>query len=284
MKPVALKCVLGGPCRYKTCKLEFSQAFQLLELHMKYLHTPKVSDEKVDISKHDDDSEEDNYEFGELFNDTETSLEDEVDVNGTDQVDKELQSNFANVTSVRDDRSPENQSFERRIHQPDPVDVVQTDLAEVTLARDDREEVELHLVGNHEPCGSCGRKSHSSHRSSRRRLCSAWNKSCYSCNKRGHFQKFCKTTFEEHVDEFEAFEEKDNHEQMNFGEIAGLVYSMSEISKQVQSMNKLTVPHMLYDEVKWINSQPPTPPYIKLQVRVDTKDFLENNFKPPSAY
>ena len=106
----------------------------------------------------------------------------------------------------------------------------------------------------------------------------------YSCNKRGHFQKVCKTTFEEHVDEFEASKEKDNNEQMSFGEIAGLVYGMSQISKQVQSMSKLTVPHMLYDELKWINSQPPAPPYIKLQVRVDTKAFLDNNFKPPSAY
>ena len=74
MKPVALKCVLGGPCRYKTCKLEFSQAFQLLELHMKYLHTPKVSDEKVDISKYDGDLEDDNYKIEELFNDTEPRL------------------------------------------------------------------------------------------------------------------------------------------------------------------------------------------------------------------
>ena len=85
------------------------------------------------------------------------------------------------------------------------------------------------------------------------------------------------------MEEFEALEEKVNNE-MSFGEIAGLVYGISQISKQVQSMNKLTVPHMLYDELRWINSQPPSPPYIKLQVRVDTKAFLDNSFKPPSAY
>ena len=156
MKPVALECVLGGPCRYKTCKLEFAQAFQLLKLHMKYLHTPKVSDEKVDLSKHDDDSEEDNYEFGELFHDTETRLEDEIDIN--DPVDEELQSNFADVT----------------------------------LVRDDRDEEDLHPVGNHHPCGSCGRKSHPSHRSSRRRLCPAWNQLAIPATKEATFRRFAK--------------------------------------------------------------------------------------------
>ena len=68
MKPVALECVLGGLCKFKTIKLEFAQAFQLLELHMKYLHTPKVSEEKDDIPKHGDDIEEVCYEVGELFN------------------------------------------------------------------------------------------------------------------------------------------------------------------------------------------------------------------------
>ena len=53
MKPVALQCVLGGSCQFRTIKLEFTQAFQLLELHMKYLHTPKVIIEKVDPTHHD---------------------------------------------------------------------------------------------------------------------------------------------------------------------------------------------------------------------------------------
>ena len=191
MKPVALECVLGGPCRYKTCKLEFAQAFQLLELHMKYLHTPKVSDEKVDLSKHDDDLEEDNYEFGELFNDTETRLEDERDIN--DPVDEELQSDFADVTLVRDDHSPENQSSERGIHNSDPVDEeLQSNFADVTSVRDDRDEEDLHPVGNHHPCGSCGRKSHPSHRSSRRRLCPAWNQLAIPATKEATFRRFAK--------------------------------------------------------------------------------------------
>ena len=41
---------------------------------------------------------------------------------------------------------------------------------------------------------------------------------------------------------------------------------------------------MLYDELKWATSHPPPQPFIKLQVRVDTKAFKNHNLKPPSAY
>ena len=78
-------------------------------------------------------------------------------------------------------------------------------------------------------------------------VCSAWNKFCRLWNKRGHFQRVCKATIEEDFDEFEDIK-------------------------------------MLYDELKWIISQPPAQPYIRLQVRVDTKAFHQNNFKQPSAY
>ena len=71
---------------------------------------------------------------------------------------------------------------------------------------------------------------------------------------------------------------------MSIGEVAALGYCMSQISKQVQRMNKVKVPHMLYDELNWIISQPPPQPYIKLQVRIDTKAYQHHNFRPPSAY
>ena len=104
MKPVALECVLGGPCKFKTVKLEFAQAFQLLELHMKYVHTPIVSNEEVHTSKHDDDLE-DSYEIEELIGDKETSSNDGVVDNDTAPVEK-LPADFADVTLVRDDRDP----------------------------------------------------------------------------------------------------------------------------------------------------------------------------------
>ena len=92
---------------------------------MKYVHTTKVSDEEAHTSKHDDDLE-DSYKIEELFNDTETRSNDEVGDNELAPVVEKLQSDFADVTLVRDDRDP---------------------------------------VENHKPCTSCGRKTHSSHRS-----------------------------------------------------------------------------------------------------------------------
>ena len=97
MIPVALECVLGGTCKFKTVKLEFAQAFQLLELHMKYVHTTKVSDEEAHTSKHDDDLE-DSYKIEELFNDTETRSNDEVHDNELAPVVEKLQSDFTDVT------------------------------------------------------------------------------------------------------------------------------------------------------------------------------------------
>ena len=98
MTPVALECVLGGPCKLKTVKLEFAQAFQLLELHMKYVHTTKVSDEEAHTSKHDGDLE-DSYKIEELFNDdTETRSNDEVHDNELAPVVEKLQSDFTDVT------------------------------------------------------------------------------------------------------------------------------------------------------------------------------------------
>ena len=274
MKPVALQCVIGGSCKFWTIKLEFAQAFQLLELHMKYLHTPKVIDERVDDNNANE--EEEDFEIAQPVDDIETRAHDE-------EVIEELQSDFADVTSVRDDRSIEIQKSETRNQDPNPVDTSQFNFSDVTLARNDSGQEEEHPVENHHPCGSCGRSSHSSHRASRRKFCSAWNKFCYSCNKRGHLQNVCKTTFAEHVDEFEAVKEEYTKD-LSFGEIAGLAYGMSQISKEVQRRTTLKVPHMLYEELKWITAHPPPPPYIKLQVRVDTKAFQHHNFKPPSPY
>ena len=107
MKPVALHCVIGGFCKFKTIKLEFAQAFQLLELHMKYLHSPKAIDERDDIPNHDEDLEveEDNFEIEQLFEETVAKPSDTEGVPNIDPVVEEIQSKFADVTSVRNDQS-----------------------------------------------------------------------------------------------------------------------------------------------------------------------------------
>ena len=71
---------------------------------------------------------------------------------------------------------------------------------------------------------------------------------------------------------------------VGFGEIAALKYCVEKISKDIDGLNKLKVPHMLHEELGWIKSHPPPQPYIKLNVRVDTKAYQQNKYKPPSAY
>ena len=269
MKPVALQCVIGGSCQFRTMKLEFGKAFQLLDLHMKYLHTLKANDERVDKSEHDKKTEEDNFVVEQPVDDTESSSKVCVE---TDPVVEKSQSDSANVTSVSNDRSVENQGLRKRNHDRNPVDDSQANFPDVTLASDDHDEI------NH-PCGCCGGNNHSSNRASRRKFCPAWNKLCGLCNRRGHLQNMCKTTFEEHLDEFEGVKEEDNTD-LTFGEIAGLVYGMSQIAK----INKLKVPHMLHDQLQWTLSHPPPQPFINLQVRVDTKAYRYHNWKPPSPY
>ena len=110
MEPVALQCVMGESCKFKTMRLEFAKAFQLLELHMKYLHTFKASDERIDITNHDENPEEDTFEIEQQVDDTEGRQNDIEVSDRTDPVVEKLQSDSADVTSVRDDREV------RRIH------------------------------------------------------------------------------------------------------------------------------------------------------------------------
>ena len=121
-----------------------------------------------------------------------------------EEVIEKSESDFADVTSVRDDRRPEIQSPEGRNHESNPVDSSQSDFDDVTLVSDDDVQEEQ-PVENQLPCGSCGSYNHSSQRASRRKFYPAWNKSCESCNKRGHFKNVCRiTSAAEHVDEFDV--------------------------------------------------------------------------------
>ena len=43
------------------------------------------------------------------------------------------------------------------------------------------------------------------------------------------------------------------------------------------------VPHMLYEQLKWMKKPPPGHPMIMLEVTVSTKSYTENGFVPPPA-
>ena len=68
-------------------------------------------------------------------------------------------------------------------------------------------------------CRNCGSTEHSSQRKIRRRFCSAWNKYCDICGKRGHSRNVCKPSQE--VPEA----------NISPGELAAIYFTLAEASK-----------------------------------------------------
>ena len=75
-----------------------------------------------------------------------------------------------------------------------------------------------------------------------------------------------------------------NSVNVGFGELAALNYCVSKVSRELQSIGRVKVPHMLFDNLRWVKSRPPKQPHIKLTVRVDTRSYRDNDIRPPSAY
>ena len=71
---------------------------------------------------------------------------------------------------------------------------------------------------------------------------------------------------------------------LSFGEIAALMYSARKVSREMQAINKVKIPHMLQENMKWIVRRAESQPVIRLAVQVSTKSYSANNIKPPSAY
>ena len=71
---------------------------------------------------------------------------------------------------------------------------------------------------------------------------------------------------------------------LSFGEIAALMYSARKVSREMQAIHKVKIPHMLQENMKWIVRRAESQPVIRLAVQVSTKSYSANNIKPPSAY
>ena len=71
---------------------------------------------------------------------------------------------------------------------------------------------------------------------------------------------------------------------LSFGEIAALMYSARKVTKEMQNINKVKIPHMLLENLRWTVRGAESQPVIRLAVQVSTKSYTENNIKPPSAY
>ena len=152
-------------------------------------------------------------------------------------------------------------------------------------------------------CSNCGKVGHTSQKEDREKNCPAWNQICKACNRKGHFQNVCRMKKKQFVGKAKKVDEDVNADtasviatpfvaeeahMMNvdlcFGEIAALRYCMEKVSKEVQQINKVKIPHMLYEQLRWIVSRPQPPPDTRVSVRVDTQSYRDQNIRPPSAF
>ena len=69
---------------------------------------------------------------------------------------------------------------------------------------------------------------------------------------------------------------------MQFGELAALSY-VSRVS-DLKPVTKIKIPHMVYDQLRWIISEPQIAPNIKVSVKVDAQSYRDHNIRPPSAF
>lgn len=70
-----------------------------------------------------------------------------------------------------------------------------------------------------------------------------------------------------------------NSVSVGLGELAGLQYCVGKVS-----IGRVRVPHMVYDNLRWVRTKPPSRPHVMLTVRVDTRAYRDNDIRPPSAY
>ena len=136
-------------------------------------------------------------------------------------------------------------------------------------------------------CGkSCG-SSASASRSSREKNCPAWGKTCSNCKQKGHFAAVCR--HQRRRKEVTVIEQEDSEDSVRLnsitlGEVAGLMYCVAKVNREVDRVNKRRVPHMLYEQLEWIVKHPPTQPCLRLSVNVDTRSYRDNKVKPLAAF
>ena len=158
-------------------------------------------------------------------------------------------------------------------------------------------------------CNCCGRQGHSSDRTSREKDCPAFGRKCLKCGKQDHFKNVCKSkaqpkktdivevTKDEASDieatgafvidqcEFSVDQEPSTPTDngLSFGEAAGLLYCMGKVDKEVKSMGKQKVPHMLYEQLQWVTKSPPRHPTCNLSVSISSSGYRASGFKTPSG-
>ena len=87
----------------------------------------------------------------------------------------------------------------------------------------------------------------------------------------GHFQRVCKSKQKNDVKEVVTDGTDSEANQISVGELAGMFAVTAALHKVTRSVNKIKVPHMLYEQLQWVKRSPPGHPTCLLSVTVSTK-------------
>ena len=137
-------------------------------------------------------------------------------------------------------------------------------------------------------CSHCGKTDHGSSAQERERSCPAFNKKCDRCGKEGHFKRKCMSKRHGGSDggpKSAGVVEREELEAdvVSAGELAGLMHVMANVSKLAAKSSTITVPHMLFEHLKWIKKQPPSHPMLPVELSVATDGYKEVGAIVPPA-
>ena len=123
-------------------------------------------------------------------------------------------------------------------------------------------------------------------------------KVCRNCNrtgKEGHFKACCKSA-KRQAEANKITEEvagtnvvkadvARTEADCNLGIVAGLMMTVANVHKvkTMQGHKRMKVPHMLYEQIKWVKKSPQKHPTCTLSVTVSVKGYQEVDHTPPPA-
>ena len=132
----------------------------------------------------------------------------------------------------------------------------------------------------------------------REKSCPAWGKSCDNCGKEGHFKACCRSTRKQsHANEVTGEPAKNNivkanvleagaQVTCNVGAMAGVMMTIANVFKVNRSLKGkvgLKIPHMIYEQIKWVIKAPRKHPTCTLSVTVSVNGYQEVDHTPPPA-
>ena len=139
------------------------------------------------------------------------------------------------------------------------------------------------------PCSHCGKTNHSSTPAVRERSCPAYSKKCGKCDRIGHFQSQCRSGKPRpnsgRASEVtgEVVDQSMEANSVSIGMMAGVLQVMSSVTREVRKASQIKVPHLLYEQLRWVQRLPPSHPTLTVEATVSVQGYNQNGFKPPAA-